>query len=1323
MPAIDIRLSLCALCAVFVSLLPAVPVRAVHMSWEGHHGLILGPPVQQWITGEGATDGYDPGLPGWTGPRSFWAGRPIMGVDPDSGLPGVVEMQGPMPGDSLSFDGKYVDIFLNGHDAHMKEIFGATHTGMSDISFAIYATLTGGTFESDTRIGIGNQDQFVTDPLYPDEEHFLPFVMQGTHLSAPLVSIETLNYINLDSGTTITGGVVNIAGGQHGLYPLPVGEEAKVQLRLVSEVHASTLNVFQFNQTPFVFNVEEASVIDGLGMNIGSNVYTPNGMAEVRLQSDSEANFAQYIIVGNTGPGSLTLKSGAKVTSPNAYEVVGLDATGFMHVADHAEVRLDDLQVGVRAQGDVAIDTFGKVTTNKATVGAIVGMEGSVNIQDDGRWDTTDITVGDSGTGRIYVRQKGTLKINGEGILGKEVKGTGILNLIGSMAKLELGASGSLKIGDKGTGEVNLSQGATYTSQAVTQLGSADGGTGILTVDGQNSKWTATGGLKIGEHGTGRVEIRNKGNVAATGDTMIIGAESDGDGTLVIDGEGTTLDFDGKFIVADKGQGKLQLKNGATFTTGDLTLAKSAGSVGTLELTNVGSAAQGFVVEGDFTVGAAGRGIVRVEGGYGLTANSDVTMGETPTSGSQESPNLATITGHHSNWFIDGNLTLGKGAGSYATIDVLDKAHFLAEGALVTLGEAANSVGILNFDGASSEGNPLKSEIKSDLRIGVHGRGTMKVTGGSFVEVTDASLGIESQGHGEIEITGGDSIIKLLNDLSVGGLGTAKVDIKEQGGLEVDGRFGVRIDSKQSNGASMTISASPEPGLNSHLYTGRISIGIDGWGSLTVDGRRAFVGGLVSGLPEMKVAENAHSHGSVQVTQGGELHLRKLDAGIGGEAHLTVASMSEVEVGGDITLGSAAGSDSTTLTIDNSKTTAANFTAFANVTTTLSNSGKFFLKPGGRFAVRGNDANPAKLNIQGGAQLMVEGNDANSLLQVGALGKAIGNINSGGQVDIESIVVGGSGNNASTLSISGSNSFTNSAFLTVNKGATLTVADSGLAQVQIGAGINGTVDVLGGKMTIGAIGTPSTPGAVTVAGGTLIGSGKIKGNLIAKKGVFPDGHVTGARITPGNSPGTLTIEGNATLETGSVLEVEIGGLLPGTQYDQLVATGSITANGILDLAIVNSGNGFQLPGIGDQFTFLSAAGGVSTAFENVAALKSVAGGSLIGWSLSSNATSSVLQAVSITPLADGDYNGNGVVDSADYVVWRKGVGGINLAADGNRDGVIDNFDYSVWRSHFGGAIGSGEFEPDFGAVPEPSAALLCIAALAYGVSTAKRVRR
>ncbi len=75
-----------------------------------------------------------------------------------------------------------------------------------------------------------------------------------------------------------------------------------------------------------------------------------------------------------------------------------------------------------------------------------------------------------------------------------------------------------------------------------------------------------------------------------------------------------------------------------------------------------------------------------------------------------------------------------------------------------------------------------------------------------------------------------------------------------------------------------------------------------------------------------------------------------------------------------------------------------------------------------------------------------------------------------------------------------------------------------------------------------------------------------------------------------------------------------------------------------------------------------------------------------------------------------DYNSNGLVDAADYTIWRDTLGSTtDLRADGDTTmgsfGVIDQADLAFWQARF------GQTAPASAAVPEPNASVLLVSAL------------
>lgn len=76
----------------------------------------------------------------------------------------------------------------------------------------------------------------------------------------------------------------------------------------------------------------------------------------------------------------------------------------------------------------------------------------------------------------------------------------------------------------------------------------------------------------------------------------------------------------------------------------------------------------------------------------------------------------------------------------------------------------------------------------------------------------------------------------------------------------------------------------------------------------------------------------------------------------------------------------------------------------------------------------------------------------------------------------------------------------------------------------------------------------------------------------------------------------------------------------------------------------------------------------------------------------------------------GDYDLNGIVDGADYQVWKAEFGTPDPSnADGNLDGLVDAADYTVWRDNLGATLPAlGQQPPVASNVPEPSCFLLAL---------------
>ncbi len=205
---------------------------------------------------------------------------------------------------------------------------------------------------------------------------------------------------------------------------------------------------------------------------------------------------------------------------------------------------------------------------------------------------------------------------------------------------------------------------------------------------------------------------------------------------------------------------------------------------------------------------------------------------------------------------------------------------------------------------------------------------------------------------------------------------------------------------------------------------------------------------------------------------------------------------------------------------------------------------------------------------------------------------------------------------------------------------------------------------------------------------------------------------------PGNSTGTLTIDGNFTQFSTGRLTMEVGGVLAG-EYDVLQVIGSNTATlaGLLEIVPLPAYQDPAQQGDYDALAILTANSVVGN-FDQVeydgVSLAAQSDGSFRGYDSnglfrSVSIGASGVQMTNYVALP-GDANGDGVVDVSDYNIWNdnKFTSGTDwTTGDFNDDGLTDVSDYNIWNANkFTSAFGS------VAGVPEPTSGALLVAVAA-----------
>jgi T5SS/PEP-CTERM-associated repeat protein len=289
-------------------------------------------------------------------------------------------------------------------------------------------------------------------------------------------------------------------------------------------------------------------------------------------------------------------------------------------------------------------------------------------------------------------------------------------------------------------------------------------------------------------------------------------------------------------------------------------------------------------------------------------------------------------------------------------------------------------------------------------------------------------------------------------------------------------------------------------------------------------------------------------------------------------------------------------------------------------------------------------------------------------LIVGNLGMGTVNVESAGTLNAEGLSIADNAGGQGHVSVHGAGSVAN---VTVPGDAIVLVGAQGV----ISSSDGGTINIGTGTGTTGAINLMND--------GAISGAGTVEGTVKNLNGT----------VYPGPSTGELTISGSYEQSASGTLRIDIAGNAAG-QLGVLDVDGTAQLAGTLDVRL---SGGFQ-PNPGDEFTILTA----MELLNNGVALTAAAA-QLFTLNVDV-ANDEVVLTARGAPLP-GDYNGNGIVDAADYTTWRDTLGSTtDLTANGDDAGAsqgrVDQADYIYWKSRFGSTSGAAA------AVPEPSAAAL-----------------
>lgn len=515
-----------------------------------------------------------------------------------------------------------------------------------------------------------------------------------------------------------------------------------------------------------------------------------------------------------------------------------------------------------------------------------------------------------------------------------------------------------------------------------------------------------------------------------------------------------------------------------------------------------------------------------------------------------------------------------------------------------TLTTTSGMAGIaLNASGIGTvtvEGGGSTLTIPGNYRVGGSGNGTLNVLSSGIANVGSLDIGQALNGIGTLTVSGAGSSLTSSGTTNIGGSSAnfpaaqATFNVGAGATVNLNGVTNLRTNATINvHGGTLNMGGlTTQPGAAVNWTSGNISVS-DG-ATLTGPNLNLFLGGTNTLGSNRTLTANAGTMtlATPLTVNGGTLNAPTLNL----NAPIVVGPFGTVMSNDLVTIGSGQtvqiadqGTLGATAAIFNSGGTLQLNGPAARVTGFFANNAGI-VQGTGRFTAGMNNGTGGTIRARAGDHLIID--------QVGMTNP--GNIElSGGVLEYTRTL-----SNLSNGFISGRGEF---------RGGTMTPGSNGLSNQGVVAFSGGTTDVRGdvinagsGRIVAAGAGVITFYDDVTHNGAEMrVNAGSRMVFFGAQSGAGPftgTGTVEyNGDLRPGNSPARVTYEGEVILNQSLRTIIELGGPVPGVNYDQLSIAGPISLDGTLQTELIG---GF-MPAIGQQFMIVEnlGAGPISGTFN------------------------------------------------------------------------------------------------------------------------------